>query len=64
MRSQNQMQCPSVALCKLGCWSKKCTIYLEEKKKKESETSTLSIYVIKINFIIYSSDHGYLILDR
>jgi hypothetical protein len=38
-------------------WFKNCKKYLEEqKKKKESETSTLGINVIEINIAVFSSD--------
>jgi hypothetical protein len=43
---------------KKGHWFKNCKMYLEEQKKKGSETFTLCINVIKINITVFSSDSG------
>ncbi|KAJ1275292.1 hypothetical protein BS78_05G125000 [Paspalum vaginatum] len=39
-----------------GHWSRNCQKYLEEKKKKESETSASDINVTEINHATYSSE--------
>jgi hypothetical protein len=62
MRSQSQIQSPSLALSKDKCfhcgdlehWSRNCKKYLEDTKKKGSGTSTLGIYVIEINLAVSS----------
>jgi hypothetical protein len=41
---------------KKGHWFRNCKKYLEEQKKKESETSTSGINVIQINIAVSSSD--------
>ena len=38
----------------LGHWFRNCKKYLEDKKKKGSETSTSGIYVIEINIVVSS----------
>jgi hypothetical protein len=50
---------------KKGHWFRNCKKYLEEQKKKGSETSTLGINVIEINIAVYIPvTHGYLIPDQ
>jgi hypothetical protein len=41
---------------KKGHWFMNCKKYLDEQKKKESDTSTLCINVIEINIVVSSSD--------
>jgi hypothetical protein len=41
---------------KKGHWFRNCKKYLEEQKKKGSETSTLGINIIEINIAVSSSD--------
>ena len=38
-----------------GHWKRNCKVYLEDLKKKRSETSTSGIYVIEVNLSISTS---------